>query len=183
MQLFGLLMRLCGVGEDWQLEEFCRDEWSRLVGSLTLYLGDRHLGEELAQEALVRVVEHWRDVAQAESPSAWAHRVAFNLAKSHLRRRVAFRRARSQIQPRPAVEPDVASAVAVRVAVASLPDAQRRALVLRYFADLSLREVAAVMHCPENTVKSHVRRALEALRHVGLASLVDQSCATAGGSA
>ena len=45
---------------------------------------------------------------------------------------------------------------------------QRQALILRYFADLSVRDTAAAMRCPENTVKTHTRRALEALRLSGL---------------
>ena len=66
------------------------------------------------------------------------------------------------------MERDEASAIAVRDALQRLPDVQRQALVLRYFADLSVREVARLMSCPENTVKTHTRRALEALRTQGL---------------
>ena len=57
---------------------------------------------------------------------------------------------------------------AVRDALATLPTAQRQALILRYFADLSVRDTAAAMRCPENTVKTHTRRALDALRASGL---------------
>jgi RNA polymerase sigma-70 factor (ECF subfamily) len=65
-------------------------------------------------------------------------------------------------------EHDSADALAVRAAVASLPVVQRQAVILRYFADLPIREVAAVMECPENTVKTHVRRACARLRMSGL---------------
>jgi RNA polymerase sigma-70 factor (ECF subfamily) len=66
------------------------------------------------------------------------------------------------------VEHDSADALAVRAAVAALPTAQRQAVILRYFADLPIRDVAAVMECPENTVKTHVRRACARLRMSGL---------------
>jgi RNA polymerase sigma factor (sigma-70 family) len=66
------------------------------------------------------------------------------------------------------VESDRAAALAVRDAVAALPEPQRQALILRYFADLSVRETASAMRCPENTVKTHTRRALDALRLSGL---------------
>jgi RNA polymerase sigma factor (sigma-70 family) len=56
----------------------------------------------------------------------------------------------------------------VRDAVTALPVQQRAAIVLRYFAGMSVREVAEVMKCPENTVKTHTRRGLEALRRCGL---------------
>jgi RNA polymerase sigma factor (sigma-70 family) len=167
----GGAVRLSGVGDDPQLAEFCRTEWPRLVGSIGLYFGDRELAEDLAQETLVRVCANWAKVRDAESPSAWAHRVAFNLAKSHLRRQATWRRLRPRaLASLGAVADDDAAvvAVAVRDAVAALPEAQRETLVLRYFADLSVHDVAIATGLPENTVKTHTRRALESLRRRGL---------------
>jgi RNA polymerase sigma factor (sigma-70 family) len=162
----GPLVRLSGVEGDADLTAFCRAEWPRLVGSMSLYLGRRDLAEDLAQEALIRVCARWDEVRQASSPSAWAHRVAFNLAKSHGRREATWSRLRVRAVPRvgDVVEHDSDDALAVRAAVASLPTAQRQAAILRYFADLPIRDVAAVMECPENTVKTHVRRACARLR-------------------
>ncbi len=164
------LVRLSGVDEDANLAAFCRAEWPRLVGSMSLYLGRSDLAEDLAQEALIRVCARWDEVQQANSPSAWAHRVAFNLAKSHVRREATWARLRLRAVPRAdeLVERDSADALAVRAAVASLPTAQRQAVILRYFADLPIRDVAVVMECPENTVKTHVRRACARLRVSGL---------------
>jgi RNA polymerase sigma factor (sigma-70 family) len=162
-------VRLSGVGDDAELADFCRAAWPRLVGSLGLYVGDRALAEDLAQETLVRVCTHWKQVRDADSPSAWAHRVAFNLAKSHHRREATWRRLRPRaIASVEIVHTDGAVALAIRDAVASLPEPQRQALVLRYFADLSVRDTALVMNCQQNTVKTHTRRALERLRERGL---------------
>src|SRR5260370_4149659 len=94
LQPGGRLVRLSGVEVDAEFTAFCRAEWPRLVGSLALYTGDRDLGEELAQETLSRVFEHWAEVRDADSPRAWAHRVGLNLAKSHYRLRVALGRIR-----------------------------------------------------------------------------------------
>jgi DNA-directed RNA polymerase specialized sigma24 family protein len=69
-------------------------EYQRLTGVLSLYCRDRHVAEELAQDTLIRVINNWGRVRQLGSPSAWAHRVAINLANSHLRRVLAERRAR-----------------------------------------------------------------------------------------
>jgi RNA polymerase sigma factor (sigma-70 family) len=153
------------------LVDFCKSEWPRLVGSLSLYVGTRELAEDLAQETLLRVCRRWRSVRHADSPSAWAHRVAFNLAKSNGRREATWRRLRPRFEV-PAdhqVERNDADVVAVRQAVTDLPLQQRAVIVLRYFAGMSVREVAEVMRCPENTVKTHTRRGLEALRGHGLA--------------
>jgi RNA polymerase sigma factor (sigma-70 family) len=149
---------------------FCRAEWSRLVGALSLLTGDVDLAEELAQETIVRVCRDWRKVSQLDAPGAWAHRVAVNLANSHFRRRAAARRALQRVSTIESDDPlrDVAGVLAVREAVMLLPRRERTALVLRYYADLGVRAVAEVMRCPEGTVKTLTRRAIASLRGAGL---------------
>lgn len=147
------------------LADFCREEWPRLVGSMGLFVRDSALAEDIAQEALARVAEGWKKVRATESPSAWAHRVAFNRAKSHFRHR-AFH---DRVMPRLAVSefaehPDVEARVDILDALDALPEQQRVALILRFFADLSVREAALALSCPENTVKTNTRRGLLALR-------------------
>jgi RNA polymerase sigma-70 factor (sigma-E family) len=149
------------------LAAFCGREHPRLVGALTLYTGDRHLAEELAQDAIVRVIVHWPRVAAMDSPSSWAYRVALNLANSSFRRRMAGRRAVARLDAMPtttAVEANTDMAIALRAAVAALPERQRTALVLRYYADLTPPEVAEIMGCKPGTVWAHVHMAIEALR-------------------
>lgn len=153
------------------LELFCRKRHARLVGMLGLYVGDRELGEDLAQEALVRLCQHWDRLPTDEDADRWLSRVAFNLAKSAMRTRstrqgIQDRLGRDLVREPVAVE--TADAVAVRRAVSQLPDKPRRALILRYFADLSVAEVAAVLECPTATVKTHTRQAILALRRAGL---------------
>ena len=63
---------------------------------------------------------------------------------------------------------DTALRLAVRDAVAQLPERQRATLVLRYFADLSVREVATVLGCAEGTVKAQTSAAIDALRRAGI---------------
>lgn len=148
----------------------CAELEPRLIGALTLYCGDRFVAEELAQETLVRVLDRWPEVQQLTSPSAWAHRVAINLANSRFRRLRAERRAHQRLGARAERDNgvDVAAHIAVREAVTRLPRRQRTALVLRYFADLPVAEVAALMDCSPGTVKSLTHHAIDALRRAGL---------------
>lgn len=55
---------------DDELERFCADAYPKLVGALAHHFGDRWLAEELAQEALVRVCDHWDRVRKLSSRSA-----------------------------------------------------------------------------------------------------------------
>jgi RNA polymerase sigma factor (sigma-70 family) len=104
-----------------------------------------------------------------ENPEGWLTRVAINMANSFFRRNAAESRARARVQA------DAMSRITeslpngyldVRRAVAALPTRQRLALLLRYFEDLSVRETAEVMGCPEGTVKTLTHRAIGRLRKV-----------------
>lgn len=145
---------------------FCHRLRPRLVGALGLHLGDRGIAEELAQEALARAWARWARIRRLDRPDAWAFRVAFNLARSHWRRRGAERRASERARNWRS-EPsgtDTASVLVVREAVAALPERQRRALVCRYYVQFTVAETAEVMACAEGTVKSLTHRALASLR-------------------
>lgn len=149
---------------------FCRAEHARLVGALTLQVGDRAVAEELAQETLIRACQHWERVSQMASPRAWLHRVARNLARSWWRRRGAERRARARHDARPVDQRDSTDGsdrLAMRAAVRALPDRQRTALVLRYYADLPGAEVADLMGCAEATVRALTYQAIAHLRRHG----------------
>lgn len=156
---------------DAALESFCRRHHARLVGMLGLYCGDGDLAEELAQEALARLCVHWRRLPSEADAFRWVTRVAMNLAKSSFRTRAARRRimdryGRSLLSTAP--DDSGATAIAVRSAVARLPERQRRVIVLRYYCDLSVAEVASAMGCPEGTVKSLTSSAVTGLRRAGL---------------
>lgn len=155
----------------WESEfsAFCEGEHPRLVGALSLYCGDAGVAQELAQDALARACRDWPRVRRLDAPGAWTHRVAINLANSLFRRRAAEARARSRLNgtATPAAAPvDPATAIALRNAVASLPRRPRTALILRYYVDLPVREVAALMGCPEGTVKTLTGRAIASLRRL-----------------
>lgn len=149
------------------LEDFCARVRPRLVGMLSLYLADAAVAEELAQETLARVWANWPKVSQMEAPGGWAHRVALNLANSTFRRRAAERRAHERIAARPVLvhlDADPTEASTLRRAVASLPARQRAVVVLRFYADLPVDEVAGLLGCAPGTVKSLTHRAVAALR-------------------
>lgn len=72
-------------------------------------------------------------------------------------------------------DPDTPTAVAVRAAVAGLPRRERAVVVLRFFADFSVRDVADLLGMPEGTVKTLTARALAGMRAAGLIDLREAS--------
>jgi RNA polymerase sigma-70 factor (ECF subfamily) len=91
--------------------------------------------------------------------------VAMNLARSNFRRVLAERRARGRLTDRSAstARLDGGARVDLERALAALPRRQREATVLRYYLDLDVREVAAVLRVNEGTAKTTLHRARRAL--------------------
>lgn len=151
--------------------DFCEAHHDRLVGLLGLFCGSRDLGEEFAQETLMRAYRDWPKVQTMDSPSAWLYRVGTNLARSHFRRRRAESKAQSRLEAelsesaRPGTETLEADAVVqVRESIGRLPVRMRTVVVLRYYGRLRITEIAAAMECSESTVKKLLRRALVRFR-------------------
>ena len=150
------------------VDEFCRDVWPRLASSLGFYCHDAGAGEELAQEALARAWARWDRISRLDSPEAWVYRVGLNLCRSRFRRSRAERRALARLTVSTitsrAAAPSTDEALALRDAVASLPERQRAAVLLRFFADLPVASVAEALDCAQGTVRSLTSQAIERLR-------------------
>jgi len=149
-------------GEDF--EEFFAAERGRLVRACLLLTGDVADAEDLAQEALSRVMERWAEVARMESPTGYLYRTALNLNRKRLRRlAVAARRLMADRVERD----DMASAddrMDVLRAVASLPFAQREALVLVEWLEYSAEEAGSLLGIEAVSVRARLHRARTSLR-------------------
>lgn len=164
------------------LENFCREEYPQLVGSLRLVCsGDQHLAEDLAQEALTRLFRDWRKVASGPSPRSWLYKVALNLARSNWRRQKVRRRIEARLNLN-LVEKDHAEDVADRDLVRRAMDVlllrERTVIVLRQYRHLSVRETAAAMGVSEQAVRSLHHRAVGKLRE----ALADETLETPHGA-
>ena len=144
-------------------EAFYDAERDRLVNAMALAAGSQAVGEDPAAEALARALDRWSRVGVMESPGGWTYRVAVNLLRRRLRRQAIEDRSLRRTRPvdEAIVEPDPE----LWAAVSSLPARARAAVVLRYVAELTEREVAEAMGVAEGTVSaalSQARRRLTA---------------------
>lgn len=151
-------------------DDFYRREHRQVLGLAFVLTGSLQLAEDVAQDAFTAAFRHWRSVAAFESPGAWVRRVACNRAASVVRRRLVEARAMVRLARRTqtTVELDEGDE-AFWQAVRQLPPRQAQAVALYYFADYSVRDIAAVLDCSEGTVKTHLSRARTAVaRHLRL---------------
>jgi RNA polymerase sigma-70 factor (sigma-E family) len=151
--------------DDTEFRQFFAREYSRLCWLGLLLTGSATEGEELAQEALVRIWWRWQLGRRPADPAAYARRVLVNRQRSLLRRatveaRSLVRAHRADVAP-PA---DSERSLVLWEAVRSLPPRQRAVLVLRFKEDLTEAEVARLLGLPVGTVKSAGHRALARLR-------------------
>ncbi len=139
-----------------------------MVGLAYLLTGDRYQAEDLAQEAFVRMAGRFRHLRDPDAFEPYLRRTVVNLFTSHLRRRRVERaylaREARRAEPEAAAAPDVETREELWSAVHRLPERQRAAVVLRYYEDLSERDVAAALGCSPAAAKSLVARGMETLR-------------------
>lgn len=134
--------------------EFYRARFSELAVFAGRVTGDPQLGDELAQEALSRVYARWH-VMRGE-PRAYAYRVVNNLARDSWKD-ASRSRAALELSRRP---PDQQDASAETLdAVKRLPRNQRNVVLLHYYADLPVEQVAEVLNRPPGTVKRWLHEA------------------------
>jgi RNA polymerase sigma-70 factor, ECF subfamily len=138
--------------------EFYQVNFHRIATQLYAYLGDHSEAQDLTQEAFCRLLDRWSAIRHYNDPVAWVRKVAWNLATSRLRRvKVALRYLSRQREEH--AEGPTPDRVALFQALATLPIAQRRAVVLYYLGHLSTSEIAAQEGVAEGTVRSQLTRA------------------------
>lgn len=125
------------------------------------------LAEDLVSDVLGRVFERWDRISQMSEPNAYVRRMIVNEHLSWLRR-LARTFPHANVETYMAQVSDGADEQAERDAMirrlARLPRRQRAAVVLRYYAGLSDKDIAAHLSCREVTVRSQISRALASLR-------------------
>ncbi len=141
--------------------------------------GDRHLSEELVQEALARAHRRWSRISSLEHPDAYVRRIVVNDFLSWKRRRASHSTLVADPPEQRATDPhggDHGAAHADRDAMwqllAQLPKQQRAVLVLRYYEDWTDEEIAHLVKCSPVTVRAHASKALARLRGAATTSSI-----------
>jgi RNA polymerase sigma-70 factor (sigma-E family) len=132
----------------------------RALSAARRVLGDGPAAEDVAAEALARAYSHWPRVSGLAHREAWVARVAVNLAIDQVRRRRSF----VDLVVDARDDEAAVDRLLVLAAVGRLPRRQREVVVLSYLSDASERDVAEQLGISAGTVKSHLHRALNALR-------------------
>ena len=156
----------------WEASEVVTELYAAYYGQLVrlalLLVHDLQTAEEVVQDAFEAMHNAWRRLRDSEKALSYLKQSVVNRSRSVLRHRKVV----DLHPPKPAPdEPSAEHAVlallersAVVSALRALPERQREAIVLRYYADLAEADIAKVMGISRGAVKSHTARAMAALK-------------------
>jgi RNA polymerase sigma-70 factor (ECF subfamily) len=159
------------AGEDAALDRLMARHAGAVIAFLTRMLGDPEDARDLAQEAFVRVYRSRDSYRPAHRFKTWLFTIAANLGRSRLRWRGRHPTLPLEQAPEPVVGGDPAAhaiederALAVRRAVAALPDDLREAIALCEWDDLRVADAAEAIGTTVKAVESRLYRARQQLR-------------------
>jgi len=144
--------------------EFAAAASLRLRRTAFLLCGDWHTAEDLAQTTLAKVFVSWRRIRRRDAAYAYATKTLLNTYFADRRLKHAGEVLTGQLPERPSLDQPPELRLLVLDALATLPPQARAVVVLRYWADMSVEQVANLLHCSEGNVKSQSARGLDKLR-------------------
>ena len=136
-----------------------------LLANLAGKLGNKDRAEEAAQEALVRAYFNMGKLRQPDSFFSWLLGIADHVAKEHQRKEQIQRQreiVRSFSEEAPPAE--LSQDYALESAIAELPEAYRKVILLRYYGEHSCNQIAERLSMPLGTVTKTLSRAYAILR-------------------
>jgi RNA polymerase sigma-70 factor (sigma-E family) len=159
---------------EWALRSARRDdEYTEFVAArlqalrriARLLCADWHSADDLVQVTITRLYVRWHQVRVMDHPEAYARTI---LVREFLRQRQSGWARRvsltGEVPDWLGADSDHDDAIDVNAALAELPPRQRATLVLRFYCDQSVDEVAEVLGCSTGTVKSQTSKGLGSLR-------------------
>ena len=153
---------------DAAVEQLYATHYRRLVRLSVLLVGDLETAEEVVQDSFVAMHGRWRSLQEPDKGLAYLRQTVVNRSRSVLRHRgVRARYVAPAVRDLPGADDDALVSErrrAVLDAIQQLPDRQREVLALRYYLELSEREIAETLGISSGAVKSHASRGAAALR-------------------
>lgn len=144
-------------------ESYARARQQQLYRTAYLLCGDPHRAQDLVQSALAKLFQHWRRASRADNLDAYAKTVLTRVFLSEQRSRRRERELHTPIATAPSGDrPDLR--MTLLDALATLPPKPRLMIILRYWEDMRVEDVATALRCRPGTVKSQTSRALAKLR-------------------
>ena len=130
------------------------------VWRLCKYMVDAQSADDLAQDALIKMIGSLHRVTAEHNVRAWTLGIARHTCLDEIRRRQRRRKLQKDYEGiRPLIAEPTDTSIDLRELISSMDIDRRDAFVLTQLVGLSYEEVAAICECPIGTVRSRVARA------------------------
>jgi len=161
---------IVGIDRDALVAQLFEQEGASLVRLARLFTDDRNAAEDLVQEAFIRLHKSAHRIRSEDKAAPYLRSIVINLARDHNRRGLVSLRHQEAVPSGSA--PDAPEDLLLLDEeqtqlldeVRALSPRQRDCILLRFFLELSEREIADVLNISANSIKTHCRRGLASLR-------------------
>ena len=161
---------IIGIDRDTLVAQLFEQEGAALVRMARLFTDDRNAAEDLVQEAFIRLHKSAHRIHSEDKAASYLRSIVINLTRDHNRRGLMSLRHQEAVPAETAPEaPEdrlLLDEEQMRLLdeVRALSPRQRDCIFLRFYLELSEREIADVLSISPNSVKTHCRRGLASLR-------------------
>lgn len=166
------LIQKAKIGDKEALNEIIEIYYDEIYKFLYRRMGNKAAAEDVTQDTFIKFIKNLPYYKEKNKLKSFLFTIAINTSNDFFRRHkqeaslLSLDKAGDEITKDETEQKE--EALIVRQAVLSLPDVQRDVIILRFYHDLKIKEIASVQKVPIPTVKTRLRRALKALKECEL---------------
>lgn len=146
-----------------ELEQYIIENQEHFYRLAYSYVKDRDAALDVVQNAVLKALTHWKSLRNPAYLKTWFYRILINEGLNYIRKNRRIVPA-TGLREQPAAEEDIPGKLDVYAAVERLNPKLRTIVVLRFFEDMSLQEIAEATALNLNTVKTRLYHALKILK-------------------
>lgn len=160
------------IGDKEALNELIEIYYDEVYSFLYRRMGNKTAAEDVTQDTFIKFIKNLPYYKEKNKLKSFLFTIAINTSNDFFRRHkqetslLSLDNVGEEITENETLQKE--EALIVRQAVLSLPDVQRDVIILRFYHDLKIKEIASVQKVPIPTVKTRLRRALKALKECEL---------------
>ena len=130
------------------------------------FCGDVNLADDLAQQIFLKVWTNLKTLKKADAFGGWLKKIAISIWLQHLRKHDALREADELEGNEQGTQDTTSKVIDLDAALSMLSPTVRSCIVLSYHEGMSHEQISGIMDLPIGTVKSHIKRGSDKLRHL-----------------
>lgn len=152
-------------GDQNALQTLLKEEKDKLYKMAFIYMKNEHDALEVFQQTILEVIESIHQLRNPEYFSTWATRICINVSLKELRKNKKIVTMEDYSIPDVVeVSGSVEEKLDLAAVLYELDDKYRSVLVLRFYHDYTVSQIADILECPEGTVKTNLHRGLALLK-------------------